>query len=158
VMQQGPSTLRESEANLKIWAKRFADAARSAGTTPALLTVWPESYERPQIVTVMGSYRRSAKVAGAVVLPGGDAWWEAWRCRDAFPLYGPDGFHPSRLGTYLAALVVYGRLFGDSPLRAPADLKRFGVAFATTAKNARAARTAAATVLGVRPRSVPRCG
>jgi hypothetical protein len=120
--------------------------------------VWPESYRRPQIVTVMGSYRRSAKVAGAVVLPGGDAWWEAWKCRDAFPLYGPDGFHPSRLGTYLAALVVEGRLFGDSPLRAPADLKRFGVAFATTAKNARLTRTAAATVLGVRPRGVPRCG
>ncbi len=158
VMQQGPSALRESEDNLKVWAKRFADAAREAGTTPALLTVWPESYRRPQLETVMGSYRRSAKVAGAVLVPGGDAWWAAWKCKYGFPLYGPDGFHPSRLGTYVAALVVEGRLFGDSPLKAPADLKRFGVAFATTAKNVRLARAAAATVLGVRPRSVPRCG
>ena len=158
VMQQGPSALRESEENMKVWAKRVAAAARDAGTTPALLTVWPESYRRPQLVTVMGSYRRSAKVAGAVLIPGGDAWWAAWNCKDGFPLYGPDGFHPSRLGTYEAALVIEGKLFGDSPLKAPADLQRHGAAFATTARNARLARAAAATALGVRPRNVPRCG
>jgi hypothetical protein len=39
VMQQGPSALRESEADLKVWATRFADEARAAGTKPALLTV-----------------------------------------------------------------------------------------------------------------------
>src|SRR6185295_4751919 len=89
VMQQGPSALRESEENMKVWAKRFADAARDAGTTPALLTVWPESYRRPELETVMGSYRRSAKVAGAVLIPGGDAWWAAWKCKYGFPLYGP---------------------------------------------------------------------
>ena len=50
-MQQGPSALRESEDNLKVWAKRFADAAREAGTTPALLTVWPESYRGRRLVT-----------------------------------------------------------------------------------------------------------
>ena len=73
-------------------------------------------------------------------------------------LYGPDGFHPSRLGTYLAALVIYARLFKDSPIGRPRDLRRLEVAFSTTPRTARLVQAAAATVLGVRPRSVRRCG
>ena len=75
----------------------------------------------------MGSYRRSAKVARAVLLPAGDAWHAAWSCRGSLPLYGPDGFHPSRLGTYVAAVVVWARLFHDSPVACcgrPAPLRR----------------------------------
>ena len=30
----------------------------------------------------------------------------------ALPLYGPDGFHPSPTGTFLAALEIYERLAG----------------------------------------------
>ncbi len=152
VMQQGPSALRESEANLKVWATRFADAARAAGTTPALLTVWPESYRYGELGAVMGSYRRSAKVARAVLLPAGDAWHAAWSCRGSLPLYGPDGFHPSRLGTYLAAVVVWARLFHDSPSRAAADLRRYGVPLKTAPATARLVRAAAATALGAKRR------
>jgi hypothetical protein len=157
VMQQGPSALRESEANLKVWATRFADEARAAGTTPALLTVWPESYRKPALVTVIDSYRRSAQVAGAIVMPAGGAWRAAWSCNYNLPLYGPDGFHPSRLGTYTAALAVYGRLFHDSPVGLPRDLWRFEVPFRTTARTAHLVQAAAATALGVRPRKTPRC-
>ena len=152
VMQQGPSALRESEANLKVWATRFADAARAAGTTPALLTVWPESYRHGELGAVMGSYRRSANVARAVLLPAGDAWHAAWSCRGSLPLYGPDGFHPSRLGTYVAAVVVWARLFHEPPLRAPADLRRYGILFSTTARTARLVRAAVATALGAKAR------
>ena len=158
VFQQGPSALRESEANLKIWVTKFAEEARAAGTTPALFTVWPESYRKASLITVMGSYRRSAQAAGAVLLPAGDAWRAAWSCNHELPLYGPDGFHPSRLGTYLAALVIYGRLFRASPIGAPRVLRRFEVAFSTAPRTARLVQASAATVLGVRPRSVPRCG
>ena len=152
VMQQGPSALRESEANLKVWATRFADAARAAGTMPALLTVWPESYRYGALDAVIGSYRRSAKVAGAVLLPAGDAWRAAWSCKGTLPLYGPDGFHPSRLGTYLAAVVVWARLFHEAPAHAAADLRPYGVAFKTTATTSRVVRAAAATALGARRR------
>jgi hypothetical protein len=152
VMQQGPSALPESEANLKLWATRFADAARAVGTTPALLTVWPESYRAGALGAVIGSYRRSAQAAGAVLLPAGDAWRAAWSCRRAFPLYGPDGFHPSRLGTYLAAVVVWARLFHDAPARAASNLRPYGAPFSTTPRNARLARASAASALGTRTR------
>jgi hypothetical protein len=111
VMQQGPSALPESEVNLREWATRFATEARAHGTRPALLTVWPESYRRSAFPAVIASYGRAATAARAEILPGGLAWRIAWRCDRGLALYGPDGFHPSRLGTYTAALTVYGRLF-----------------------------------------------
>ena len=35
-------------------------------------------------------------------------------------LYGPDDFHPSVEGSYLAALVIYAQLSGRSPVGLPA--------------------------------------
>jgi hypothetical protein len=50
-----------------------------------------------------------------VLLPAGDAWRRAWRLDPDLSLYGPDGFHPSRLGSILAALVIYGGLVSGNP-------------------------------------------
>lgn len=111
VMQQGPSALPESQADLRKWAIRWADEARASGTRPALMTVWPESYRRSALGQVIASYRRAAQAARAELLPAGGAWRLAWSCDARVPLYGSDGFHPSPLGTQTAALVVYGRLF-----------------------------------------------
>ncbi|HEU6444251.1 MAG TPA: SGNH/GDSL hydrolase family protein [Gaiellaceae bacterium] len=150
VMQQGPSALPESQANLREWATRWAAEARARGATPALLTVWPESYRRGALSAVIGSYRRAATAARAELLPAGGAWQAAWRC-EPVALYGRDGFHPSVLGTYAAALVVYGRLF-RAPLlgvSAPAGVRP---------RTARLLQWSAATSLGRRlPRS-RRCG
>jgi hypothetical protein len=123
VMQQGPSALPESQSNLRAWATRWADEAARFGTRAALLTVWPESYRRGALVDVIASYRRAADASGATLLPAGDAWRLAWRCEPRLPLYGPDGFHPSALGTQTAALVVYGRLF-KAPLVEPRAPRR----------------------------------
>ena len=38
----------------------------------------------------------------------------------ALSLYGPDGFHPSPTGTYLAALVMFEQITGRSPIGLPA--------------------------------------
>jgi len=116
VMQQGPSAFPESQADLRLWATRFADEARSHGTRPALLTVWPEGWRRAALPEVIKSYSRAAAAAGAALLPAGVAWQLAWRCSARVALYGADDFHPSPTGTYAAALVVYGRLF-QAPLR-----------------------------------------
>jgi len=119
VLQQGPSTLPESGANLREWAKTFADAVRAAGGRPALYGVWPESYRRYALDAGIASYRDAARDSGSVLLPAGAAWRAAWRASPRLALYGPDGFHPSRLGTYLAAVVIYAGLTGRSPVGLP---------------------------------------
>ncbi len=152
VLQQGPSALPESQRHLKQWAARFAALARAAEARPALLMVWPESYRRSALGHVIASYRNAAGAAGADLLPAGDAWRRAWACDRRLPLYGPDGFHPSRLGTHLAALVVYGRILG-APLLVP-SLEPEGIARRT----ARTLQASAALALGRRLRPSGRCG
>jgi lysophospholipase L1-like esterase len=116
VLQQGPSALPESQANLKEWAQRWADEIRAAGARPALLTVWPESYRRTYAFgEVIRSYANAAAAAHAELFPAGVAWRAAWRRSPRLPLYGADGFHPSPLGTYLTAVVVYRGLTGALP-------------------------------------------
>ena len=151
IMQQGPSALPESQVDLRLWATRFADEARAVGTRPALLTVWPESYRRPALSDVIVSYRGAADAAGAQLFPAGEAWHAAWDCNARLKLYGPDGFHPSALGTYVAALVVYGRLF-KAPLL-EASLRR-----GLNPKTARLSQAAAARSLGRKVPAAKRCG
>jgi hypothetical protein len=152
VMQQGPSAFPESQADLRLWATRFAGEARSHGTRPALLTVWPESWRQDALPEVIKSYSRAAAAAGAELLPAGVAWQLAWRCNARAPLYGEDDFHPSPTGTYAAALVVYGRLF-RAPLRTRA-LERSGV----PGRTSRLLQAAAARALGRRLPPRERCG
>jgi hypothetical protein len=152
VMQQGPSSLPASRVHLRLWATRFAGLARAAGTRPGLLTVWPESYRRAAFPAVVASYREAADAADADLFPAGEAWRAAWACNRRLRLYGPDGLHPSRLGTYLAALVVYGRLFKAPLLRS--QLTPTGVRPGT----ARLLQAAAATALGRRLPTARRCG
>ena len=139
VLQQGPSALPESQVNLRTWATRIAAEARERGTRPALFTVWPESYRFAVFPDVLASYRNAARAARAELFPAGDAWRAAWRRDPKLPLYGPDGFHPSRLGSYLAAVVIYAGLVKASPVGLP----RLWV----SAKRARVLQAAAAEAL-----------
>jgi len=152
VLQQGPSALPASQAHLELWAKRYAALARRGGARAGLLTVWPESYRRSALGAVIASYRNAARAASADLFPAGDAWRRAWLCDASLELYGPDGFHPSRLGTYLAALVVYGRLF-KAPLLTSA-LREDDV----PPRTARTLQASAALSLGRRMPATRRCG
>jgi len=139
VLQQGPSALPESQVNLRTWATKIAAEARARGTRPALFTVWPESYRLAVFPEVLASYRNAARAARAELFPAGDAWRSAWKRDPKLPLYGSDGFHPSRLGSYLAAVVIYAGLVKASPVGLP----RLWV----SAKRARVLQAAAAEAL-----------
>ena len=148
VMQQGPSALPESQVNLREWAERLAELAREHGTRPALFTVWPERYRVNALSDVIVSYKNAARAARAELYPAGLAWQLAWSRARTLPLYGPDGFHPSPLGTYLAALVVTAGLTGQPPPTAAAfSINRPGFKLKVTAARARLLRKAAVDAL-----------
>jgi hypothetical protein len=120
VLQQGPSSLPESQASLREWTARFDTIIRANGGRTALYMVWPESTRRNAFDAVSRSYARAAEDVGGMLLPVGEAWRAAWRRDPEMPLYGPDGFHPTATGTYLAALVIYQQISGRSPVGLPA--------------------------------------
>jgi hypothetical protein len=148
VLQQGPSALPESRANLREWTRRFDTVIRQAGGRTALYMVWPESYRPEAFPEVSASYRLAAEDVSGTLLPAGDAWVAAWRQDPGFALYGPDGFHPTVLGSYLAALVIYGGLANASPSGLPARLQlRNGRSVEVSAREAAIAQAAAAEAL-----------
>jgi hypothetical protein len=151
VMQQGPSALPDSQVNLREWAERLAELAREHGARPALLTVWPEGYRVNALGDVITSYANAAKAARAELYPAGVAWQSAWSRAPSLPLYGPDGFHPSPLGTYLAAIVVYAGLTGHEPPAVAFSIDRPGFRLTVSAARARLLRRAAVDALAATP-------
>ncbi len=123
VLQQGPSSLPESRANLREWANRFAEEIRSAGALPALYMVWPDRSRRGFFPQVIESYRLANEDAKGVLLPVGEAWLASWQLDSGLGLYSPDNLHPSRLGTYAAAATILSGLTGVSPMGLPHRLK-----------------------------------
>jgi hypothetical protein len=119
VLQQGPSALPESRVLLRDYATRFAAEATKAGARTALYMVWPSKARARDFDNVSESYALAARDAGGTLLPAGDAWREAWRREPSLALYADDGFHPSELGSYLAALAIWRGLSEESVVGLP---------------------------------------
>ena len=118
VMQQGPSAT-EGRPSLLEFSERFAEKIRDAGGQPALYMVWPSTARSFDFDGVSDSYRTAAEQADGLLFPAGEAWRAAWRRNPELALYGPDGFHPSEMGSFLAALVMFEQLSGQDPATLP---------------------------------------
>lgn len=119
-LQQGPSSLPESRVILRDYTQRFSEQIVRAGARPAVYMVWPSARRAADFDRVIESYTLAARDVDGILLPVGRAWREAWTRQPALALYGPDGFHASAEGSWLAALVIYCGLTE----RQPRDLAR----------------------------------
>ena len=122
ILQQGPSSLPESQANLREWMQRFAPRIRAGGARPALYMVWPDETRLAFFDDVRASYSNAALDVNGMFIPAGEVWRAAWRIDAQLPLYAGDRFHPSALGSYAAALSMYAELYRQSPVGLPARL------------------------------------
>jgi hypothetical protein len=89
------------------------------------------------------SFEAAALGVGGVFVPAGEAWRTVQRTNPELSLYGPDGFHPSPVGTFLAALVIYERITGRDPRTLPAQAFSAGRALALPEATIRALQSAA---------------
>jgi hypothetical protein len=120
VLQQGPSSLALSRDTLILATKLLDVEIRAAGGRTAELMVWPARENFGDFDQVRISYQDAARAVDGLFLPAGEAWRAAWAVDPSVQLYGADGFHPSELGTFLMALVVYEGITGrDAQTLAP---------------------------------------
>ena len=119
VLQQGPSALPESRVLLRDYTKRFAAEAQKAGARRRSTWCGRRRHGRATSTTSASRTRSRRKMSTALLLPAGDAWREAWRRDPSLALYGSDGFHPSGLGSYLAALAIWRALSRESVVGLP---------------------------------------
>jgi hypothetical protein len=143
VLQQGPSALDLSRDTLIIAARRLDRHIRAAAGRSALLMVWPESSRFAVFDEVRDSYRVAAESVDGLFLPAGEAWRAAWATDPQLQLYGADGYHPSELGTYVAALVVYEGITGKDVRTLPAQAIVSGRALSISESRVRVLQEAA---------------
>lgn len=122
ILQQGPSSLAINQLHLKEWSQKFDTIIRMQGARPALYMVWPEASRPGAFDAVTEAYTKAADTIHGMLFPVGEAWRTAWASDPDLAFYGPDGFHPTELGSALAALVIYQQLFGESPVGLPSLL------------------------------------
>jgi hypothetical protein len=121
VLQQGPTPAGVCRDTLILAARRFDPYVRAAGGKLALFMTWPTSAGSSAFFDqVRDSFREAADAVDGVFLPAGEAWRAAWVEDRSLPLYGPDGYHPSAMGSFLAALEIYERLSGRDARTLPA--------------------------------------
>ena len=143
VLQQGPTSRAIHRDTLVIAARHFDGPIRAAGARPALYMVWPVVADSAVFDQVRLSFREAACKVNGAFWPAGEAWRAAWRLDPTLGLYGSDGFHPSPLGTYLVALVMYERITGHDARTLPPRGTVVGVPSAPSAATIRTLQEAA---------------
>ena len=105
------------------------DVVLVGGATLVLYETWAREAQPGTQDSLTHVYHKAASDVHAVVAPVGEVW-SAFRAQEgAIPagthsaLFRADGSHPSPLGTYLAATVLYQTLYGKNAVGLPATTR-----------------------------------
>lgn len=112
---------KNSRIIFKNTVKEVNEIAKEYGTKLALYMthayVAPDiRYEANMINKISSMYTNAGKENNVKVIPVGIGFENAYKENPNIQLHNLDGTHPSLLGTYLAACIVYGVLYDDSPV------------------------------------------
>ena len=117
VVLQGHSLEAHDPDRLKRFfsaARQHVDAIRKSGAEPLLFMTWAYS-GRPEMTQVISNnYHRIGRETGTPVAPVGHAFAQVTRQHPEITLIHEDRRHPTVAGTYLAASVFLGVLYGQS--------------------------------------------
>jgi hypothetical protein len=152
VLQQGPSSVEINRDTLRLATKAFAPMIVAAGAKPALFSAWPTKDRRVDFPRAIESYQLAAADVGGVFIPVASAWLAAWVRDSTLALYESDGIHASEMGSYLTALVIYGRLMSHAATGLPRAVRlRSGEALSFDAVTAKLLQQAADAALAANP-------
>lgn len=124
VVMQGGSGEPLSVARREVFRKTAASHAelvKARGGQVALYMthVYVKPHKQQKATNIQATeslYVEVGNEIGALVIPVGLAFEEAYRRDSDLKLHHPDGTHPSLLGTYLAACTTYAVLYAQTPV------------------------------------------
>ena len=123
VMQGGSYEVINQENQNHFWqtVKKNAELAQANDIETALYMTHAylpidERYEPNLIEKIKATYYQAAKLSNSKVMPVGIAYELAYKKDPKIKLHHPDGTHPSMLGTYLGACVVFATLTDSNPV------------------------------------------
>jgi hypothetical protein len=118
VLQEQSVTPVSSPLTFYQAVRDFSGAIAANGASTVLLMTWQRPDEATAGVTterLASAYEQAGRLTGATVAPAGLAFAASLAERPDLALNASDG-HPTAYGTYLAACVLYGTLFGKTPV------------------------------------------
>ena len=124
VVMQGGSGEPLSVARREVFRKTaaaHAELVKARGGQVALYMthVYVKPHKQQKATNIQATeslYVEVGNEIGALVIPVGLAFEEAYRRDPDLKLHHPDGTHPSLLGTYLAACTTYAVLYAQTPV------------------------------------------
>lgn len=132
-----------------IAARGFAALVARCNTRVVLYQVWPLRSQPQNFPVTIESFAVAARDSRALLAPVAQAWELAISRGVSTELWDFDGLHAPPAGSYLAALVLYARIFSRSPVGLPATVRtRSGTTIRLAPECARLLQQAAADVAG----------
>lgn len=119
LQEQSVRPIEEPEKMFRA-ATKLHQERKNAATV--LFMTWARAYFPETQEAIRTAYQDLAPQLQATVAPVGVAWQHALKRDPTLRLYADDGSHPTFLGTYLAACVMYATIFGESPEGLPHEL------------------------------------
>jgi hypothetical protein len=98
------------------YTKRHSDTVRANGAEPIFFMTWAYADKPEMTQGLADAYNEAGRLNDAHVIPAGLAFARSIAVKPDLNLYVPDKRHPSLAGTYLAACVFLGSVFGVSPV------------------------------------------
>jgi len=103
------------------YIKLFVEFCKIHGATPCIFQTWAYKNEPHMLDIISAFYLNIGKEVNARVLPIGELWQNFQSMHDDIDLYDEDGIHPSKHGTFLAALSIIKGLSQQIPESIPSS-------------------------------------
>ena len=117
VVLQEQSTLPvKNAARFHENVRLFDPVIRASDAKTALYLTWARRHTPEAQKTITDAYQAIGREIGATVVRAGVAWERLLAKHDRPVLHDKDNSHPTAAGSYLAACVFFGTLFGRSPV------------------------------------------
>ena len=116
IVQQGPSSQPLGRKMLLEYGAKIKAVCKVKNTELAYFMVWPSKYYYYTFDGVIDNHREAAKVNSAKLFPVGVIWKAYGEQKKHINLYSNDDFHPSKAGSFLAALTIFHGLHPEKKL------------------------------------------
>ncbi len=117
IIQQGPSSQKEGRDMLLDAGKQLSKLCNENNTKLAYFMVWPSKRYYFTFDKVIQNHTDAATKNKALLFPVGMYWKQFEKLNTKISLYGADQFHPSKAGSFLAALTMFKKLYPKEKLK-----------------------------------------
>jgi hypothetical protein len=111
IIQQGPSSQPYGRETLIEFGATFKTLCQNNNAELAYFMVWPSRTYYNTFNGVINNYRDAANINEALLCLVGEVWKTHFDTTNTFDYYGTDNFHPSLLGSHVAARVIVESIF-----------------------------------------------